>query len=421
MANFAVLGFGVVGSGVVELFYKNKKHIEEKAGTEMEVKKILDLRDFPDSPYRDKLTTNMDDILSDDSITVVAECMGGVEPAYTYVKSCLERGKSVASSNKELVAKKGAELLACAAAHNCNFFFEASVGGAIPIIRPLHKCLAANDIQEISGILNGTTNFILAKMISDGMSFEDALKLAQDNGYAEKDPTADVEGHDACRKICILSSLAFGKHVYPESVYTKGISSLTLEDVELAKMLGGAIKLIASVKRLEDGRILPSVMPTVVPYDNMLSHVDDVFNAVMVNGDGIDKAMFYGRGAGKLPTASAVLGDVIDEVKHERTVFSQAWADSADQSFVAPISEKESRMFVKIQKTEPDKVSAALTEFFRSQDISVKAKLQIAGKNIDGCLAFFTPAAITMQQADQLVAALSAADISVSAVFPVLD
>ncbi|MBE6854583.1 MAG: homoserine dehydrogenase [Ruminococcus sp.] len=421
MANFAVLGFGVVGSGVVELFYKNKKHIEEKAGTEMEVKKILDLRDFPDSPYRDKLTTNMDDILNDDSITVVAECMGGVEPAYTYVKACLERGKSVSSSNKELVAKKGAELLACAAAHNCNFFFEASVGGAIPIIRPLHKCLAANDIHEISGILNGTTNFILAKMISDNMSFDDALKLAQENGYAEKDPTADVEGFDACRKICILSSLVFGKHVYPESVYTKGITSLTLEDVELAKLLGGAVKLIASVKRLEDGRILPSVMPTVVPFHNMLSHVDDVFNAVMVNGDGIDKAMFYGRGAGKLPTASAVLGDVIDEIKHERTVFSQMWADAADQSFVAPIGERSSRMFVKISKAEPEKITQALSEFFRSQNIALKAKVQLAGMHNDGCIAFFTPAPLTMHQADQLAAALSADEIHVCAMLPVLD
>lgn len=421
MANFAVLGFGVVGSGVVELFYKNQQHIEEKAGTKMEVKKILDLRDFPDSPYRDKLTTDMNEILSDDSITVVAECMGGVEPAYTYVKSCLERGKSVASSNKELVAKKGAELLACAAAHNCNFFFEASVGGAIPIIRPLHKCLAANDISEISGILNGTTNFILAKMITDGMSFADALKLAQENGYAEKDPTADVEGIDACRKICILSSLAFGRHVYPESVCTKGISTLTLEDVELAKLLGGAVKLIASVKRLEDGRILPSVMPTVVPFDNMLSHVDDVFNAVMVSGDGIDKAMFYGRGAGKLPTASAVLGDVIDEVKHERTVFSQMWTDAPDQSFVAPISERKSRMFVKVQKAEPDTITHALTSFFRAQDITVKTKLQLAGKPGSDCLAFLTPAALTLQQADQLAAALSAEGITVSALLPVLD
>ena len=212
---------------------------------------------------------------------------------------------------------------------NCNFFFEASVGGAIPIIRPLHKCLAANDITGIAGILNGTTNFILGKMINDSMDFADALKMAQDLGYAEKDPTADIEGHDACRKICILSSLVTGKHIYPDRVFTQGITAITLKDVKLADKFGAAIKLIASMKKLENGKIIPMVMPMLVPYDNLISRVDDVFNAVMVFGDGIDRAMFYGRGAGMLPTASAVLGDVIEELKTEEigTDRAQTWED----------------------------------------------------------------------------------------------
>ncbi len=345
---FAVLGHGVVGSGVVELFYKNKNSIEKRAGTEMDVKYILDLREFPDSPYADKFTKNFDDILNDDEVTAVAECMGGVEPAFTFVKACLEKGKSVSTSNKELVAEKGDILLQAAKEHNCNFFFEASVGGAIPIIRPLHRCLAANDITKIAGILNGTTNFILTKMYNENMAFADALSLAQQLGYAEKDPTADVEGHDACRKICILSSLVYGKHVYPSSVYTKGISDVELCDVAAADVLGYAIKLVASVTKLENGKILPSVMPTLVSYDNIMSGVNDVFNAVLVYADGVDKTMFYGRGAGKLPTASAVLGDVIEAVKHNVTVFSQSWESSDDNSFVESIDSYKSRWYFRV-------------------------------------------------------------------------
>ena len=331
---FAVLGHGVVGSGVVELFYKNKKSIEKRAGTEMDIKYILDLRDFPDSPYKDKFTKDFNDILNDDEVTSVAECMGGVEPAFTFVKSCLEKGKSVSTSNKELVAEKGDILLQTAKEHNCNFFFEASVGGAIPIIRPLHRCLAANDITKVAGILNGTTNFILTKMYNDNMPFDEALKLAQELGYAEKDSTADIEGHDACRKICIISSLVFGKHVYPKSVYTKGISQVQLCDVAAADVLGYAIKLVASVTKLDNGKILPCVMPTLVSYDNIMSGVNDVFNAVLVYGDGVDQTMFYGRGAGKLPTASAVLGDVIETAKANGTVISQTWEASDDDSFI---------------------------------------------------------------------------------------
>lgn len=344
----AVLGHGVVGSGVVELFYKNKKSIEKRAGTEMDIKYILDLRDFPDSPFSDKFTKDFNDILNDDEVTAVAECMGGVEPAFTFVKSCLEKGKSVSTSNKELVAEKGDILLETAKAHNCNFFFEASVGGAIPIIRPLHKCLAANDIDKVAGILNGTTNFILTKMHDDSMAFADALSLAQKLGYAEKDPTADIEGHDACRKICIISSLVFGKHVYPKDVYTKGITDLELCDVDSAEVLGCAIRLIASVSKTADGKILPTVMPTLIPFENIMSGVSDVFNAVMVYADGVDKTMFYGRGAGKLPTASAVLGDVIETVKHTDTEVSQTWEATTDNSFIASVDEYRSRWYFRV-------------------------------------------------------------------------
>ncbi|MBR6393475.1 MAG: homoserine dehydrogenase [Ruminococcus sp.] len=345
---FAVLGHGVVGSGVVELFYKNKKSIEKRAGTEMDIKYILDLREFPDSPYQDKFTKDFKDILNDDEVTSVAECMGGVEPAFSFVKACLESGKSVSTSNKELVAEKGDILLRIAKEHNCNFFFEASVGGAIPIIRPLHRCLAANDITKVAGILNGTTNFILTKMYHENMSFEDALKLAQDLGYAEKDPTADVEGHDACRKICIISSLVYGKHVYPRSVYTKGISKVQLCDVAAADVLGHAIKLIASVRKQENGKILPAVMPMLISHENIMAGVNDVFNAVLVYGDGIDQTMFYGRGAGKLPTASAVLGDVIETAKAKDTVLSQTWESINNDLFVDDIDNLKNRWYFRV-------------------------------------------------------------------------
>lgn len=361
---FAVLGHGVVGSGVVELFYKNKKSIEKRAGTEMDIKYILDLREFPDSPYADKFTKDFNDILNDDEVTAVAECMGGLEPAFTFVKSCLEKGKSVSTSNKELVAEKGDILLAIAKEKNCNFLFEASVGGAIPIIRPLHKCLAANEITEVSGILNGTTNFILTKMFNDDMLFDDALKLAQSLGYAEKDPTADVEGFDACRKICIISSLVFGKHVYPKSVFTKGISQVDLCDVQIAYNMGYSIKLIANVKRVGENKILPSVMPMLVPNDNIISNVSDVYNAVLVSGDAVDKTMFYGKGAGKFPTASAVLGDVIDSVKHKINIFSQSWDSSEDQSFIDDINNFKSKWYFRLP-TDSNEVSA---EMFNSEN-----------------------------------------------------
>lgn len=403
MVKIAVLGYGVVGSGVVELFYKNKSSIEKKSGKEMDIKYILDIRDFSDSPYKEKFTKSIDDILNDDEVVAVAECMGGITHAYSFVKSCLLKGKSVSTSNKELVAEKGAELLKIAKEQQCNFFFEASVGGGIPIIRPLHKCLAANEIVEIAGILNGTTNFILTKMINESMRFSDALSMAQSLGYAEKDPTADVEGHDACRKICILSSLAFGKHVYPQKVYTKGITQIDLEDVKFAEVFGGSIKLIASVKKLDNGKILPMVTPMVVPYENLISRVDDVFNAIMVIGDAIDKTMFYGRGAGKLPTASAVVADIIDSVKHNVTIESQSWEDTENDDLIEDYSQKVCRFVYRVNKI--------------NENIKKYRVLEVEGISN---YAFVTEK-MTFKEAEKYTEKLKSEQIEVLSSIPVLD
>ena len=325
----AIMGYGVVGSGVAELLAKNHEHIVKKSmQSELELKYILDRREFPGDPYEKLVITDFAKILEDDGVKIVVETMGGLHPAYEYVTACLKAGKSVVTSNKELVAVKGCELLKLADEKNVNFLFEASVGGGIPIIRPISQCLAANDINEIAGILNGTTNFILTKMISDGMTFDDALFLAQRNGYAERDPSADVDGIDACRKICILAALCFGKHVYPESVYTEGIRKIDLADVEYARSWGGVIKLIARAKLLEDGRVSVMVSPAFVRVHSQLATVDDVFNAILVRGDAIGDVVFYGKGAGKMPTASAVVADVIDCAKHmERKKFF-GWQES---------------------------------------------------------------------------------------------
>lgn len=331
MAKIAVLGHGVVGSGVVEVIDTNQENIKRRAGQEIEVKRILDLREFKDLSYADKFTKNFDDILNDDEISVVVEVMGGVEPAFSFVKASLEKGKSVVTSNKELVAAKGAELLALAKTNNVNFFFEASVGGGIPIIRPMHQCLAANEIDEIAGILNGTTNFILTKMIKEQMDFDTALKLAQDLGYAERNPSADVDGHDACRKICILASLAFGKHIYPDSVKTEGITKITLEDVDYAANANCVIKLIGRAKRTDSDKIECMVSPALVSKESQLAGIDDVFNGVLVRGNATGDVVFYGKGAGKLPTASAVVADVIDVAKAKGTSKSLTWEDTTEQ------------------------------------------------------------------------------------------
>ena len=346
MIQVALLGHGVVGSGVAEILLTHKESLQKKVHEEISIKRILDLRDFPGLSYSDKFTKNFEDIVNDDEIKVVAEVMGGVNPAFDFVKRCLEANKSVVTSNKELVAKKGAQLLAIAKEHNVNFLFEASVGGGIPIIRPLNNCLVANDVDEIAGILNGTTNFILTKMITESMSFKDALKLAQELGYAERDPSADVEGHDACRKICILASLAFGKHVYPDNIHTEGITNISLEDVAYANRWGGVIKLIGDVKNTGNGMLDIFVAPMLISEESQLSGIDDVFNGILVRGDATGDVVFYGKGAGKLPTASAVVADIVDCIKHINARKYLFWSD-CDGSNVLPYDESISAMYVR--------------------------------------------------------------------------
>lgn len=348
MVSVAIMGHGVVGSGVAEILTTHKKKLFASIGEEIYVKKILDLREFPDSPLADRFTKSFDDIINDIEIRVVVEVMGGLKPAYDYVKRCLKSGKSVVTSNKELVAAHGAELLEIAKEENVNFLFEASVGGGIPIIRPMNQCLVANIVDEIAGILNGTTNFILTKMIEDGMQFEDALRLAQEFGFAERNPAADIEGHDACRKICILASLAFGKHVYPEWVHTEGITNITLDDVEYAEKFKSVIKLIGRVKRLDNGKIDIIVAPMMVPDKSQLANIDYEFNGIMVRGDCTGDVVFYGKGAGKLPTASAVVADVVDCCKHLKRRKFLFWADGSSSN-ILPYEESVSAMYVRAQ------------------------------------------------------------------------
>ena len=311
MKKIAILGFGVVGSGVAEVLTQNKKIIESKLNEEIQIKYILDLRDFPDSPFGDKVIHNFDTILNDDEISIVVEMMGGSHPAYDFSKASLLAGKNVVTSNKEVVAKFGTELLQIAKENNVRYLFEASVGGGIPIIRPINNDLVSNKITGIDGILNGTTNYILTQMNENGTSFEAALKDAQAKGYAEADPTADVEGIDAARKIVILSSLSFGKCISPDKVTREGITNVTTEDFAIAKSLGYTIKLIGH-SELINGKILATVSPRFIPLSNPLAHISDVYNGILVEANMLDKVLFYGKGAGKLPTASAVVADIMD-------------------------------------------------------------------------------------------------------------
>ena len=346
MVSVAIMGHGVVGSGVSEILLTHKQKLFASVGEELYIKHILDLREFPEHPLADRFTKDFNDIVNDIDVDIVVEVMGGLNPAYDFVKQCLLKGKSVVTSNKELVAAKGAELLQIAKDNNTNFLFEASVGGGIPIIRPINQCLVANNVSEIAGILNGTTNFILTKMINEGMDFDEALKLAQDLGYAERNPEADVEGHDACRKICILASLAYGKHIYPDAVHTEGITKITLDDVKYASIWGGVIKLIGKVKQLDNNKVDIMVAPMFIPNKSQLANIDDVFNGIMVRGDCTDDVVFYGKGAGKLPTASAVVADIIDCVKHLKNRKYLFWADS-DNSSVIDYKESVTAMYIR--------------------------------------------------------------------------
>ena len=328
----AVLGHGTVGSGVAEILLDKKSSVSSAAGKEIELGAVLDIKKFDNLSYSDKFVSDFSKILDDPEIEIIAEAMGGIEPAFTYAKSALERGKNFVTSNKELVAEKGAELLSIARAHNVNFLFEASVGGGIPLIRTLYSSLNAAGISEIAGILNGTTNYILTKMFRFGTDYESALSDAQNLGYAERDPSADVLGWDACRKISILSSLVWGKTLRPDEIPTEGIVNITSDDVSLAESCGFSIKLLARAKQLSDGKIFAKVSPALVKNDSPLSTVNDVFNAVLVRADTTGDVLLYGKGAGKLPTASAVVSDIIECAKTENIIKNLFWEDGAQSS-----------------------------------------------------------------------------------------
>ena len=377
MKHVAVMGYGTVGSGVYEVLTKNKEVVSKNVGEELNVKYVLDLREFPGDPVENVLTHNFDDILNDEEVTVVAEVMGGIEPAYTFTKKCLLAGKSVCTSNKALVEKHGAELLAIAKEKNVNYLFEASVGGGIPIIRPLHTCLTADVIEEISGILNGTTNYMLTKMSAEGADYDEVLKDAQAKGYAERNPEADVEGYDACRKIAILTSLVCGQQVDYEDIHTEGITQITATDIKYAKAMGKAIKLLASSKKTEKG-YMAMVAPFLLPATHPLYNVNGVFNAVFVKGNALGDAMFYGSGAGKLPTASAVVADVVEIAKNLDCNLPVEW--KAEKIQLVDYTEAVNQFFVRTTENE-----AAVEKVFGKVNF-VKAE------NVSGEIGFVTEA-----------------------------
>ncbi|MDO4600865.1 MAG: homoserine dehydrogenase [Eubacteriales bacterium] len=356
MVNIAVLGYGTVGSGVVEVIRTNHESINRRAEEEINIKYVLDRRDFPGDPVEDVLVHDYEVIVNDPEVDIVVEVMGGIEPAHTFVKRALEAGKSVCTSNKALVAKHGPELVQMAKERNINFLFEASCGGGIPIIRALNKSLTADEIDEITGILNGTTNYMLDKMSTEGSDFSAVLKEAQELGYAEADPTADVEGHDAGRKIAILSSLAYGKFVNYEDVYMEGITKITQEDMEYARTLGMNIKLLATSRKVGDS-YYAMVAPFMVGKSSPLHSIDGVFNAVFVHGNMLGDAMFYGSGAGKLPTASAVVADVVDEAKHLHRNIMTNWTNQPLP--LTPLDHVHGRFFIRVKDVAVDELEEA--------------------------------------------------------------
>lgn len=359
MIKIAVLGYGTVGSGVVEVIEKNKDMVNKKAGEELSIKYILDLRDFPGDPYENKVVHDYQTIVNDPEIQIICETMGGTGAAYEFTKQALQVGKSVCTSNKELVAAHGPELLTMAKEHKCNYLFEASVGGGIPIIRPLNYSLTAEKIESITGILNGTTNYILSKMEKEGADFDAVLKRAQEKGYAERNPEADVEGYDACRKIAILSSLMLGENVDYRKVYTEGITKITATDFAYAKEMDMSIKLLAMSKEVGD-ETLAMVAPFMISADHPLHMVNGVFNAVFVHGNMLGDSMYYGKGAGKLPTASAVVSDVIDCARHIGKVIMCFW-DATDAKLMN-VEEAENKFFFRVKSGNEDKVKAVFGE-----------------------------------------------------------
>ena len=388
----AVLGYGTIGSGVVEIVNTNAATIAKRAGEEIEVKYVLDLRDFPGDPVQDILVHDYSIIAQDEDVDIIVETMGGTKPAYDFVKTALLNGKSVCSSNKELVAAHGAELLQIAREKNVNFYFEASVGGGIPIIRPLNQCITADEIESINGILNGTTNFILTKMAEEGADFDVVLKQAQELGYAEKDPTADVEGYDACRKIAILTSLAYGQQVDYQDIYTEGITNISKTDMDYVKKMGCSIKLLATAD-FEDGKVWARVAPAIVNKENPLSMVNDVFNAILLQGNMLGDVMFYGKGAGKLPTASAVVSDIVEAVNHKNINLGIGW--SAEKQELMNIDEVETRKFVRIEYNDKEKAKADVKSVFGVDEV-----IEFFG--LDGEFAFVTNKAKEKELNDKL-------------------
>lgn len=371
MIQIAVLGYGTVGSGVVEVLHANRKLISKRAGDEIQIKYVLDLRDFPGDPIQEKIVHDYEVILQDPEVRIVVEVMGGTEPAYTFVKKALLQGKSVCTSNKELVAEHGVELLEIAREKNINFLFEASCGGGIPIIRPLHSSLTADEIEEITGILNGTTNYILSRMDAEGSEFDAALKEAQERGYAERNPGADIEGWDACRKIAILSSIAFGHYVDYQDIPTEGITHITSADIKYARNWNASIKLLAVSQKMGE-KFYARVSPVMINSSSPLYSVNDVYNAILVHGNMLGDAMFYGSGAGKLPTASAVVADVIDAAKHQDVNVMVGWNNSKLE--LGDIRDLSSRFFVRMKGSFTENLSR-VEEVFGNVDAKVLAQV----------------------------------------------
>ena len=375
------MGYGPIGSGVVEVVNTNGARINQRIGDELNIKYVLDLRDFPEDPVQEKIVHDFETIINDDEIKIVVEVMGGIEPAYTFVKRCLQAGKSVATSNKALVAKHGAELLSIAEENNINFLFEASVGGGIPIIRPLNSSLTADEIEEITGILNGTTNYMLTKMFYEGADYDTVLKEAQANGYAERNPEADVEGYDACRKIAILSSLISGQQVDFEDIYCEGITEITVEDMKYAKAMGTTIKLLASSKRYAGNRLHAIVAPCMLYPEHPLYNVNGVFNSIFVHGNVLGDAMFYGSGAGKLPTASAVVADVVDAAKHLNRNIMTMWKQ--EKLHLEDKADSKRRFFIRM-KGDAQEMLPSLQDSFGDIEI-------IRADGLEGEFGFTTP------------------------------
>lgn len=382
MKKIAILGFGVVGSGVAEVLTKNKSIIEKKLAESIEIKYILDLRDFPDSPFADKVIHNFNIILDDPEISIVAEMMGGSHPAYDFSKACLLAGKNVVTSNKEVVSKFGTELLEIAKRNNVRYLFEASVGGGIPIIRPINNDLTANKITSIDGILNGTTNYILTQMNEHGTSFAEALKDAQSKGYAEADPTADIEGIDAARKICILSALSFGKCLCADTISRQGITQITADDFAIAKSLGYTIKLIGHSEIIKS-KIYADVAPRFVPLSNPLAHISDVYNGILVGANMLDNVLFYGKGAGKLPTASAVTADIIDIAEKMGTAACPtiSWSNAEGDDISSEEEYKTQRCIILCGRVEGAKYIGELNKSVIITDkISIKDCISLASE-----------------------------------------